>query len=651
MATTALSLQKSNSHNTTGGIRTTTTTTTGAVRTRSSPIVHHKQRPKRILIQYHVSSSSSRHSKSNQILPLTTTTTSKSTEDDSCCEPEGFSRRMRRKATLAMQNIRKRWQPKPQMPQPYIDRHDISYDVEVDEAVTPTNRQVMSEELYSEYNYDDDYDDEDDNSSSAYYDDDDEEDAANYSPVKASKSSATKTAPLTPVTLQRESSVSNESDEDSAAAESQFYWETVGEVLDDKYRVVDVLGKGTFGRVVECYEVNPNHWKEWLGIGAWSRGVLKKKTSGLYAIKIVRTKYTSDAKEEAAVLKLVNTAAELDVRGTRYFPILYEEFTLPSRHYCLVMEKLGQSLLDVMQSNDDFTPFNLPTVKSIAIQLFDALDYLHSVCHIVHTDLKPENLLFTASNHRQQYDTRIKLIDLGSAMLDKDPHKASIINTKQYRAPEVLLETNDWSYPSDVWVAACVLFELRTGRYLFDPQNREDHLQLLQQKIGKFPKRMVTKSTIRDDFEIPFLTGSCSFKQSSSCDTTNTSKSSNSQDDAETDENDTTNHTATTTEDQATAATAAMTTSTTTAALKTESGTLKEELGDFYHDGFYKLLSSCLQLSPRARPKAKKAMQLAKKIELDLSPQLNHNATECYTEPLSGSSSTSSNSSYDSRRK
>ena len=98
-----------------------------------------------------------------------------------------------------------------------------------------------------------------------------------------------------------------------------------------------------------------------------------------------------------------------------------------------------------------------------------SLDHLHSKVHLIHTDTKPENILLVANN-ADEGDVRIKIIDMGSAVFGcercdcnhdnnnnscdgyRDGLRTSIVNTRQYRAPEILLRTG-WSYPSDVWAA------------------------------------------------------------------------------------------------------------------------------------------------------------------------------------------------------
>ena len=61
-------------------------------------------------------------------------------------------------------------------------------------------------------------------------------------------------------------------------------------------------------------------------------------------------------------------------------------------------------------------------------------------------------------NIRRMRDTRVKLIDFGSATFDWE-HHSSVVSTRHYRPPEVILELG-WAQPCDVWSIGCILFEL-----------------------------------------------------------------------------------------------------------------------------------------------------------------------------------------------
>ncbi len=62
-------------------------------------------------------------------------------------------------------------------------------------------------------------------------------------------------------------------------------------------------------------------------------------------------------------------------------------------------------------------------------------------------------------------DSGIKVIDFGSATF-KDQYHSSIVSTRHYRAPEVILGLG-WSFPCDIWSVGCILVELATGQSVF----------------------------------------------------------------------------------------------------------------------------------------------------------------------------------------
>ncbi|KAF9229541.1 kinase-like protein [Gyrodon lividus] len=87
----------------------------------------------------------------------------------------------------------------------------------------------------------------------------------------------------------------------------------------------------------------------------------------------------------------------------------------------------------------------------------------------------------------------IKIADLGNATPSKR-HYTEDIQTRQYRAPEAILGRRDWGTRADIWSVACVIFELLTAEYLFDPHGQgelftkdDDHMAQIVELLGDFP--------------------------------------------------------------------------------------------------------------------------------------------------------------------
>ncbi|KAJ1609170.1 serine/threonine kinase-1 [Cryptosporidium canis] len=260
-----------------------------------------------------------------------------------------------------------------------------------------------------------------------------------------------------------------------------FQW-YVGQYLTPRYRILDIIGEGTFGRVFECED-------------------LKRKRK--VAIKVIRDvqRYTSAAKIEAEILRDINMEDEFGEYS--YCVMLYNAFLFNNSNMCLVFEKLGPSLFDFLDGNCS-RGFFLADIQNIAEQFLLALSFLRRI-KLTHTDLKLENILLTDNNYiwvnaprhpgtliRRPVRPEIRLIDFGAATYEHDYH-GSVINTRQYRAPEVILDLG-WDMSSDMWGFGCILMELYTGALLFKTHEHMEHLAMIERIIEPFPENMLRKA-------------------------------------------------------------------------------------------------------------------------------------------------------------
>ncbi|KAG5421526.1 SKY1 [Candida metapsilosis] len=98
----------------------------------------------------------------------------------------------------------------------------------------------------------------------------------------------------------------------------------------------------------------------------------------------------------------------------------------------------------------------------------------------------------------------VKIADLGNACWTNH-HFTDEIQTRQYRAPEVLIGYH-WGCSSDLWSFAALIFELLTGDYLFDPRDGksyskdDDHIAQIIELLGPFPRMMIKESFYGRDF-------------------------------------------------------------------------------------------------------------------------------------------------------
>ena len=95
-------------------------------------------------------------------------------------------------------------------------------------------------------------------------------------------------------------------------------------------------------------------------------------------------------------------------------------------------------------------------------------------------------------------ECKVKLTDFGSSFtFDNKP--TDEIQTRYYRAPEIILN-NEYNHKIDVWALGCTIFELLTGKMLFDPYKIEncnldrEHLYKMSQYFGEIPIEIVEQS-------------------------------------------------------------------------------------------------------------------------------------------------------------
>lgn len=182
-------------------------------------------------------------------------------------------------------------------------------------------------------------------------------------------------------------------------------------MLQDRYRIVGVLGSGGFSSVYQARDMRfPNVTK-------------------LCAIKEMVISAPDPKIRELTIQSFEREASMLAMLDHPSIPAVSDYFTEQDRSY-LVLDLIRGKDLD-RWLEDQTEPLSQETALDWALQLCDALGHLHSQQPkpIVFRDMKPSNVML------DQYN-RIRLIDFGIAKIFEGGNKGTMIGTEGYSPPE-----------------------------------------------------------------------------------------------------------------------------------------------------------------------------------------------------------------------
>uniref|UniRef100_A0A8C3NA22 non-specific serine/threonine protein kinase n=1 Tax=Geospiza parvula TaxID=87175 RepID=A0A8C3NA22_GEOPR len=182
--------------------------------------------------------------------------------------------------------------------------------------------------------------------------------------------------------------------------------------------------------------------------------VQKRDTKKMYAMKYMNKQKCIERDEVRNVFR------ELQIMQGLEHPFLvnlWYSFQDEEDMFMVVDLLLGGDLRYHLQQN---VHFNEGTVKLYICELALSLDYLQRY-HIIHRDIKPDNILLDEHGH-------VHITDFNVATIVKGSEKASsMAGTKPYMAPEVFQAFMDggpgYSYPVDWWSLGITAYELLRG--------------------------------------------------------------------------------------------------------------------------------------------------------------------------------------------
>ncbi|CAK4660486.1 unnamed protein product [Aphanomyces euteiches] len=257
--------------------------------------------------------------------------------------------------------------------------------------------------------------------------------------------------------VERQSSVSmTTASGESTGSMQQFIIGDATFTVSERYRMIKVVGKGTYGVVIAASDV---------------------QHGGTFAIKKIGQfmRHPKVAMLAFREIQLMNKlGAHPCIMGIHELqrPLSFDMFD----DLYIVQPLMETDLCRVIHSKEHMSDEH---IQYFMYQLLCGIQYVHSA-NVLHRDLKPSNILVNS-------DCSIKICDFGLARFATDQDVAEGLSeyvvTRWYRAPELLL-ANAYAMSIDVWSVGCIFGELLGRRVMFPGKSYVDQLKVIIEVVG-----------------------------------------------------------------------------------------------------------------------------------------------------------------------
>lgn len=226
-----------------------------------------------------------------------------------------------------------------------------------------------------------------------------------------------------------------------------------GDSINYRYEIIDRIGKGSFSKVY--------------------RAIDHKKNRSV-AMKIIRhePRFHKQVKTEIDIFNKLHKKKATSPNLIHLFKSFIHDGDV-----FMSFELYGVNMYKYYMKNN----ITDDCVKKFSYEIASGIHFLHSH-EIIHMDLKPENILVGHSG--------AKIIDLGSSIINKKNVFKDYIQSRYYRAPEVVFKI-EITPAIDIWSYGCILYELIEKTPLI-PAKTHNELVVYYNHIAGYPPAYMT---------------------------------------------------------------------------------------------------------------------------------------------------------------